>query len=83
MEILLIALTIGLPVLKIVLFPARTMGRGGNWTLLGAAMIVAMMMAIWFGMQSLTDVGDAVAASGPTPAGTAQLPDLDALSKLL
>ncbi|MGN6102097.1 MAG: hypothetical protein ACTHOR_13205 [Devosia sp.] len=84
MEILLLVLTLGLPILKIVLWPARTMGRGGNWTLVGAAMIVCLMMALWFGMQSVTDVGDAAAASvGSKPAQAGdQLPDLDALSRL-
>ncbi|MDR3475438.1 MAG: hypothetical protein P4M09_27635 [Devosia sp.] len=83
MEILLLALAIGVPIIKLVLFPARTMGRGGNWTLIGAIMIVGLMMALWFGMQSLTDTttnagGNSSTASGSTapPAG------LDDLTKL-
>jgi hypothetical protein len=85
MEILLLALTIGLPIIKIVMFPARTMGRGGNWTIVGAAMIVAMMMALWFSMQSVTDVSEATAAAVPAggAASTDQLPDLDKLAQLL
>ena len=82
MEILLIILTIALPVIKIVLFPARTIGRGGNWTIVGAAMIVVMMMALWFGMQSLTDTSDALASTAGKTASADQLPDLDQLAKL-
>lgn len=71
MEILLLALTVGLPLIKIVLFPARAIGRGGNWTLIGAAMIVGLMMVLWFGVQSFTDsppAGKSAAASEQTDA---------------
>ena len=85
MEILLLVLTVGLPILKFVLFPARAMGRGGNWTIIGALMIVGVMMAIWFGVQSMSDTGmlgtsTAVAAKPGDPA-PAQSADLD-LSQL-
>lgn len=85
MEILLLALTIGLPLIKILLFPARTMGRGGNWKFVGAAMIVALMMALWFGMQSVSDsAGDANAATAQaTDGSTLKQADIDALAKLL
>ena len=86
MEILLLVLTVGLPILKFVLFPARTMGRGGNWTIIGALMIVGVMMAVWFGVQSLTDTGmlgtaSAVAAK-PGDSTPAQSADLDTLAQL-
>jgi hypothetical protein len=77
MEILLLALTIGLPIIKLLLFPARTMGRGGSWTVVGAIMIVGLMMALWFGMQSLTDT-----VASP-PAGATAAPGADASSKAL
>ena len=85
MEILFLALTAGLPIVKILLFPARTMGRGGNWTFVGAAMIVALMMALWFGMQSVTDtVGEASASTGQaSDSSTLKQSDIDALAKLL
>jgi hypothetical protein len=86
MDFLLLAATIGLPLIKFVLFPARAMGRGGNWTLIGAVMIVGLMMAIFFGVQSLTATG----TNGPPANGKStaqsndqQLPDLGDLSKLL
>jgi len=82
MDLLLLALTIGLPLIKILLFPARTMGRGGSWTLVGAGMIVVVMMALWFGVRSLSDVCSALATSSTaTAAATPQLPDFDGLAK--
>jgi hypothetical protein len=65
------------------LFPARTMQRGGGWTLVGAAMIVATMMALWFGVQSLTAAPALPATGAAAQSDTQQLPDLDDLSKLL
>jgi hypothetical protein len=85
MDLLLLALTIGLPLIKFVLFPARTIGRGGGWTLVGAVMIVGLMMALWFGVQSLTGGSSTPAvANGTAQSGQQQqLPDLNDLSKLL
>ncbi len=85
MEILALVLTIGLPLIKIIMFPARTMGRGGNWTLIGAAMIVGLMMALWFGMQTLTaPTGDAATATAKAGDTTPeQMPDFDHLPGLL
>ena len=75
-------LTIGLPIMKIVLFPTRAVGRGGNWVIVGAAMIVAMMMVLWFGMQQFSDTaGDAAAAHAGADKSDAI--DFDALAKLL
>jgi len=85
-EIWLLALTGLLPILKLVLFPARTMGRGGNWTVIGAIMIVGLMMALWFGMQSLSDtVGATATAASPDAEKQAkeQQADLDSLAKLM
>ena len=80
---LLLALTIGLPILKIVLFPTKTIGRGGNWVIVGAAMIVAMMMVLWFGMQSISDTtGTATAAPPDSADQKAEAAGLDALAKL-
>ena len=88
MEILLLVLTVGLPILKFVLFPARAMGRGGNWTIIGALMIVGVMMAVWFGVQSLTDTGNllgtgSAVAAKPGDPPPAPASDLDSLSQLL
>jgi len=84
LDLLMLALSIGLPLLKLVLFPARTMSRGGSGKYLGAAMLVAMMMALWFGVRTLSDfttdfaAGTAqAAASAPQPV----LPDLDGLAQ--
>ncbi|HTJ57285.1 MAG TPA: hypothetical protein VL418_06960 [Devosiaceae bacterium] len=71
MELLLLGLTIGLPVFKILLFPARAIGRGGNWTWVGAAMIVGLMMVLWFSVQSLTGTEDATVAAPSVRAASA------------
>lgn len=87
MDIVLLLISLGLPIAKIVLFPARTMGRGGGWTIVGAAMLVCLMMAIWFAVQSASDtatnVANATAASTTAgPASGDQL-DGDAVNKLI
>lgn len=84
MDLLLLALTIGLPLIKILLFPARTMGRGGSWTLVGAGMLVVLMMAIWFGVRTLGELGDDLAGTqAASAAATPALPDFDQLAKAL
>ncbi|HEY8594144.1 MAG TPA: hypothetical protein VIL84_02780 [Devosiaceae bacterium] len=42
-----------IPILKFVLWPARAMGRGGGWTFGGALVIVAAMMILFLGLQSM------------------------------
>ena len=81
MNAILIVISVSLPLLPLVLFPAKTIGRGGVWTIVGAAMIVGVMMLIFFGMQELT--GDA--GSDDLTAASAQISDADvkALEKLL
>jgi hypothetical protein len=87
MEILLLLLTIGLPIMKLVLFPAKAIGRGGNWVIVGALAIVGMAMALWLAVQSASDVGDDPASAPElTRAVTAahqQLPDLEKLAREL
>jgi hypothetical protein len=82
MEYLMLALTIGLPIVKIVMFPTKAIGRGGNWTIVGAAMIVAMMMALWFGMQSFSNTAADLGTAKASAADSAQQADLDSLAKL-
>jgi len=84
LDMLMLALTIGLPLIKLLLFPARAIGRGGAGKYFGAAMLVAMMMALWFGVRTLSDfttdvaAGTAQAASSPPQPA---LPDLDGLAQ--
>jgi hypothetical protein len=87
MDMLLLALTIGLPLLKFVVFPARAVGRGGGWTIAGAVMIVGYMMLLFFTIQAFTG-GTSSPAQAKAPAATSQ-PDrqevqaLQDLTKLL
>lgn len=91
MDILIIALTIGLPLIKFLLFPARAMGRGGNWTIYGAMMIVGVMMVIWLGVRSLGDPSPpspaspaaAQASTSSDAAAAVEKSELAALQKLL
>jgi hypothetical protein len=71
MDLLLLALTIGLPLLKFVLFPARAVGRGGGWTIAGAVMIVGFMMLLFFTVQSFTG-GSATPAQAKSTATASQ-----------
>ena len=87
MDIALFALGVGLPIAKFVLLPAKTMGRGGNWTIVGALMIVCLMMGLWFGIQSLTGTdGDTVQSGAPDVSADAALAnaakEIAALEKL-
>jgi hypothetical protein len=87
MDMLLLALTIGLPLLKFVVFPARAVGRGGGWTIAGAVMIVGYMMLLFFTIQAFTG-GPSTPAQAKAPAAASQ-PDqqevqaLQDLTKLL
>jgi hypothetical protein len=71
MDLLLLALTIGLPLLKFVVFPARAVGRGGGWTIAGAVMIVGYMMLLFFTIQAFTG-NSASTAQAKAPAAASQ-----------
>lgn len=58
MDPLLIVLLVLAPLLPVLLFPARVMGRGGNFVFVGAGLIIAMMMALFIGMQMLSGAAD-------------------------
>jgi hypothetical protein len=87
MDMLLLALTIGLPLLKFVVFPARAVGRGGGWTIAGAVMIVGYMMLLFCTIQAFTG-SPSTPAQAKAPAAVSQ-PDqqevqaLQDLTKLL
>jgi len=87
MDLLLLALTIGLPLLKFVLFPARAVGRGGGWTIAGAAMIVGVMMLLFFAVQSFTGSSTAPAPAKSTASASQsdqqEVQALNDLAKLL
>jgi hypothetical protein len=77
MNTLLIILLVVLPLLKFVIAPARTMGRGGGSTIFGAVLIVGMMMVIFLALHAITGTVDKPAGSASTsgvtlPGGSAQ-----------
>ena len=84
MDWLLLAASLGLPIFKIVLFPARAVTRGGSWTMVGALMIVGLAMALWFGVRSMEpqNSGTAKAATATTSAASSSQPQLRDIAKL-
>lgn len=78
MDLVILVLSVVLPLLPVILFPTRFFGRGLGSTALGAALLVGMMMLLYFGLQSLTSDsgGPDTALTGVTDA------DLSALEKL-
>ncbi|HWA42939.1 MAG TPA: hypothetical protein VHA10_06995 [Hypericibacter adhaerens] len=85
MNALFLIVSVVLPLLPVVLFPTRFIGRGVAGTLLGAGLLVGMMMLIYWGLTGVStltgDLGmsdnDASALASATDA------DMSALQKLL
>ena len=85
MNALFVIVSVVLPLLPVVLFPARFIGRGLGGTLLGAALIVGMMMLVYW---SLTGLGGLAGDDGKSDAALAAQAggsdaDVKALEKLL
>jgi hypothetical protein len=68
--ILLIA-SVVLPLLPVVMFPTRFIGRGTPATVLGAVLLVGLMMVLYFSLS---------AATGESGAGKTAAPDLPSVS---
>ncbi len=86
MNLALLIISVVVPVLPVVLFPTRFIGRGMVSTVFGAGILVALMMSIYFGLSLLGGLDGTSAAADPdgTPA-LAGLTDQDvsALDNLL
>jgi hypothetical protein len=81
MNVLLIIVGVVAPLLPIVLFPTRFFGKGMGMTLLGAGLLVAAIMLVWWSINFSTDATtstdtDTAAATGLSDA------DMSALEKL-
>ena len=79
MNVLLIIIGVGAPLLPIVLFPTRFFGKGMGMTLLGAGLLVGAHMLVWRSVNFSTDTSsstDTAAATGLSDA------DMSALEKL-
>lgn len=83
MNTLIIIVATLVPLLPLILFPARTIGRGGTWTYVGAALLVGASLAIVFSLQAATDTPPAAAGTATASAGLspADIKALDALLK--
>ncbi|MEO8758424.1 MAG: hypothetical protein ABI398_11825 [Devosia sp.] len=81
MSAIILIASVVLPLLPVVLFPTRFFGRGLPSTMFGAALVVGMMMMIYWSLSSFgigtSDSGaDTAALTGVSDA------DLSALEKL-
>ena len=82
-QILIIASIVG-PLLPFLLFPGRLIGRGGIWVAVGAAMLVGIMMLVFFSMQDLGSPDSAIAGLvGGDATASLSAADVAALEKLL
>ena len=81
MSAVILIVSVVLPLLPIVLFPTRFFGRGRAMTVVGAALLVGMMMLVWWSLNGLTSDD---AKPGTDTAALAGLSDQDmsALEKL-
>jgi hypothetical protein len=85
MNLVFLLVSVVLPLVPVVLFPTRFIGRGLAGTLLGAALLVGMMMLIYWSLTGFSALTGDDTASGTDTAALAGLSDADmkALDKLL
>lgn len=76
-------ISVVLPLLPVVLFPTRFIGRGTLSTVLGAGLIVGMMMVLYFGLQSMGGSSAAATAPGDDDLPSISTADVSALEQLL
>lgn len=83
MNTIILAISVIAPLLPVVMFPTRFIGRGLPATLLGAALIVGAMMLIYFSMQGLMgdNTGDGGKPGKAAPAANDQ--EMSQLEQLL
>lgn len=82
MNALFAIVSVVLPLLPVVLFPTRFIGRGLGGTLLGAALIVGMMLLVYWGLSGLGGDDGKSDAALAAQAGLSDA-DIKALDKLL
>lgn len=80
MNAVLLVVSVVAPLLPVVMFPTRFIGRGLVPTVMGAALIVGMMMLIYVGLSSLG--GDAGDGKSTADADTLTNADVSALNSL-
>jgi hypothetical protein len=81
MNAILLIASVVVPLLPVVMFPTRFIGRGVGATVLGAGLLVGMMMVIYLSLSAITggtSEGKAAAADVPDISNA----DLDALKDL-
>lgn len=85
MNLALIIISVVVPVLPVVLFPTRFIGRSLVSTVVGAGLLVGLMMGIYFGLSMLGGLDGTAAADPGDAAALAGLnaQDVSALDNLL
>lgn len=84
MNALILIVSVVAPLMPVVMFPTRFIGRGVGGTLLGAALIVGTMMLIYVLMSTTMGVGGGDdAAAGKGASSQAADVDMNALAQLL
>lgn len=82
MNAILVLASVVLPLIPVVMFPTRFIGRGLGRTVVGAVLLVGMMMAIYLTLSAVTgEAGTAATASADLPSISDA--DLSALEDLL
>ena len=86
MNLALVIISVVVPVLPVVLFPTRFIGRSMVSTVVGAGLLVALMMGIDLSLSALGGLDDFAAATDPADAsalGGLTNQDVSALDALL
>lgn len=87
MDALILIASVVLPLIPVVLFPTRFIGRGLGSTVLGAALIVGMMMLVYWSLSGFGGLGTSVpggtADASADPLAGISDKDMAALEKLL
>lgn len=83
MNALILIVSVIAPLVPVVMFPTRFIGRGVGGTLLGAALIVGTMMLIYVLMSTTMGGGGDAAAAGKGASSQAADADMNALAQLL
>jgi len=82
MNAILLIVSVVLPLMPVIMFPTRFIGRGLGATVLGAALLVGMMMVLYLSLSAATGGTGGGAAHASTDLPSNSDADLDALKDL-
>lgn len=82
MDAILLIVSVVLPLMPVIMFPTRFIGRGLGATVLGAVLLVGMMMMLYLSLSAVTGGTGGGAAHASTDLPSTSDADLDALKDL-